>query len=187
MDYDKKYNEALERARNYHDNSFSFGTKELTEKIFPELAESEDEKIRKEIIAFIEWSLKRGSITTEQRIASQSWFAYLERQKEQKNFRKLYEDIAKSEWFKKAYEGKSLGELISSASWKDDEQKPAEYIDLTELAEQIKEEFEGFRILLKKNGIDYEPQRSYWEGFARLFDSSAREYMKNMPDRKLES
>ncbi len=42
----------------------------------------------------------------------------------------------------------------------------------------IKDEFEGFRTLLKKNGIDYEPQRGYWEGFARLFDSSAREYVK---------
>lgn len=42
----------------------------------------------------------------------------------------------------------------------------------------IKGEFEGFRNLLKKTGIDYEPQRSYWEGLARLFDSSAREYVK---------
>jgi hypothetical protein len=32
------------------------------------------------------------------------------KQKEQKNFRKLYEDIAQSEWFKKNYVGKSLGE-----------------------------------------------------------------------------
>ena len=38
-----------------------------------------------------------------------------EKQKEQKDYRKLYEDIAQSEWFKKAYEGKSLGG--------DDEQK----------------------------------------------------------------
>ena len=37
------------------------------------------------------------------------------KQKEQRNYHKLYEDITKSEWFKKAYEGKSLGS--------DDEQK----------------------------------------------------------------
>ncbi len=47
-----------------------------------------------------------------------------------------------------------------------------------ELIDIIKGEFEGFRTLLKKKGIDYEPQRGYWEGFARLFDSSAREYVK---------
>lgn len=44
---------------------------------------------------------------------------YTEGQKEKKNYRKLYEDIAKSEWFKKSYENKSLGD--------DDEQKPAEW------------------------------------------------------------
>lgn len=47
-----------------------------------------------------------------------------------------------------------------------------------ELIEIIKGEFEGFRRLLKRKGIDYEPQRSYWEGFARLFKSSAKEYVK---------
>lgn len=33
-----------------------------------------------------------------------------EHPKEQKDYRKLYEDIAKSKWFKRAYEGKSLGD-----------------------------------------------------------------------------
>lgn len=57
------------------------------------------------------------------------------------------------------------------------EQKPIQFKN-NELVDIIKGEFEGFRTLLKKKGIDYEPQRSYWEGFARLFDSSAREYVK---------
>lgn len=60
---------------------------------------------------------------------------------------------------------------------KQKEQKPIEFKN-DELVEIIKGEFEGFRQLLKKKGIDYEPQRSYWEAFARLFDSSAREYVK---------
>ena len=42
-----------------------------------------------------------------------------EKQKEQKDYRKLYEDIAQSEWFKKAYAGKSLGEEFEQK-----EQKP---------------------------------------------------------------
>ena len=49
-------------------------------------------------------------------------------------------------------------------------------MNLTELADHIKEEFEVFRTLLKKKGIDYEPQRNYWETFARLFISSAKRY-----------
>ena len=32
--------------------------------------------------------------------------------KPKRNFRKLYDAIAKSEWFKKAYHGKPLGEFI---------------------------------------------------------------------------
>ena len=42
----------------------------------------------------------------------------LEKPKEQKDYNKLYEDIAKSEWFKKSYVGKSLGG--------EDMQKPAD-------------------------------------------------------------
>ena len=34
----------------------------------------------------------------------------IEKQKERKDYRKLYEDIAQSEWFKKTYTNKSLGE-----------------------------------------------------------------------------
>ena len=37
---------------------------------------------------------------------------------------------------------------------------------------------ENLRRLLKKKGIDYEPPSTYWESFARLFYSSAREYLK---------
>ena len=44
-----------------------------------------------------------------------------EKQKEQKDYRKLYEDIAQSEWFKKAYAGKSLGEEFEQK-----EQRPVE-------------------------------------------------------------
>ena len=66
---------------------------------------------------------------------------------------------------------------------KQKEQKPIEFKN-DELVEIIKGEFEGFRRLLKKKGIDYEPQRSYWEAFARLFDSSAREYIKEQKEQK---
>lgn len=67
--------------------------------------ESEDEWIRKHIIKILD------------NLAPCHWdgnekarcIAYLERQKEQKDYNKLYEDIANSEWFKRAYKGKSLG------------------------------------------------------------------------------
>lgn len=69
-----RYKEALERAK-----------KGLPiDEVFPELEESEDERIRKEIVDFIYWAIDRGSITKEQRERSGSWLAYLERQKEQR-------------------------------------------------------------------------------------------------------
>ena len=44
----------------------------------------DDEEIRKEIRDFVCWAIDRGSITKEQREKSNSWLAYLEKQKEQK-------------------------------------------------------------------------------------------------------
>ena len=72
-DYKKLYEEALERARDLHDNH-PLGqplTWTICEKIFPELRESEDEKIRKEIISYIKSS---GAVT------NPNWIAWLEKQ-----------------------------------------------------------------------------------------------------------
>lgn len=50
MNYEERYNQALERARYYHDRD----NIHFLENIFPELRESEDERIRKEIIQSIQ-------------------------------------------------------------------------------------------------------------------------------------
>lgn len=80
MDYEKKYKEALERAKmilcNVCEGSASAND---IETIFPELAESDDERIRKEIIHYILY--KASGISAEQEHA---WIAYLEKQKERK-------------------------------------------------------------------------------------------------------
>ena len=47
--------------------------------MFPELKESEDERIRKEIRDFICWATDRGSITKEQIEKSNLWLAWLEK------------------------------------------------------------------------------------------------------------
>lgn len=56
MDYEKKYKEALERAREYHkvdyDNTMKLYAKGTMEYLFPELKESEGEKIRKWLIGY---------------------------------------------------------------------------------------------------------------------------------------
>lgn len=62
-----RYEEALERAKQ--------GLP--IDEVFPELKESEEERIRKEIVDFICWAINRGSITKEQRERSDTWLAYL--------------------------------------------------------------------------------------------------------------
>lgn len=50
MDYEKKYKEALERARQFSEKPYLEDSKGIVDYIFPELKESEDEKIRKSLI-----------------------------------------------------------------------------------------------------------------------------------------
>ena len=79
MDYKEKYEKALENARAQieacGDNE---GRKTMIRAIFPELSESEDERIRKELMEFI----KKQEGQTLPADKYNSWIAYLEKQKE---------------------------------------------------------------------------------------------------------
>ena len=52
MDYEKKYKKALERANEYHFDGAKQCIIDTLEYIFPELVESEDERIRKAILNY---------------------------------------------------------------------------------------------------------------------------------------
>ena len=81
MDYEKKYKEALERARIWQEHLNESGDKDYAEElsyIFPKLKESEDEKIRKALIRFHKSTIKVDGIKGEDIIA------WLEKQGEQK-------------------------------------------------------------------------------------------------------
>lgn len=82
----KAYDEALEQARFYHGNCPSEPEKKKLEKMFPVLCESEDEKIRNEILIYIG---ARQDIDLE---THNRWCAYLEKQKEQKSAEYLDKD-----------------------------------------------------------------------------------------------
>lgn len=58
MDYEEAYKEALERAKSIHHFSSDIAEIKRMEQIFPELAESEDEKIKKAI----KYCIKQGFI-----------------------------------------------------------------------------------------------------------------------------
>lgn len=110
MDYKEKYEKALEWMKSVY-STMQGSDKEDAEHYFPELAESEDERIRKELIFFLKEEIPQCSIK-EHADKLKEFVSYLEKQKEQKprDYRKLYEEVVNSDWFKENYVGKSLGE-----------------------------------------------------------------------------
>lgn len=79
--YEQKYKEIVERIKELH-AAGNFLTKKQMEIILPQLAESEDEKIRKAIVALIE-DLQHYS-TNYAGVDPTDMLTYLEKQKEQK-------------------------------------------------------------------------------------------------------
>lgn len=97
-DYKQKYEEALERAKKYYNRElYAECNGSLVEDIFPELCESEDEKIRNEIIQSIQDNMCG--------IHKDKCIAWLEKQAEQKpNFCHHEVDFSDcSEEYRKAY------------------------------------------------------------------------------------
>ena len=83
----EKYNKALEKARELMDKGYDV----LMPEIFPELKESEDERIRKELLEEIEFIIPHDDETDSEGLILPSYHAridryksYLEKQKEQK-------------------------------------------------------------------------------------------------------
>lgn len=82
MDYEKKYKEALERARKwYNDSHITIGLKGNLKDIFPELAEPDDERIRKMLIKFFSKGAENNGSTNG--ISDKDILAWLEKQGEQ--------------------------------------------------------------------------------------------------------
>lgn len=176
----KAYDEALERARVYFENE---NYTEMAD-VFPELCESEDERIR----TFLHHTFTAQYLCKDK---TGKWhgepvtniLAYLEKQKEPHYTKR-------NELFDKCVEScdpkimKKVSDVIDKELQK--EQKPIQFKN-HELADVIKSEFEGFRALLKKKGIDYEPQHIYWDDFARMFDSAAREYVKEQKPAEMDN
>ena len=82
MDYEKAYKEALERAKNLHEDAIDMGENiraKQCEIIFPELAGSEDERIRKTLIRYHQSTIDIDGIKGEKIIA------WLEKQGKQKS------------------------------------------------------------------------------------------------------
>jgi hypothetical protein len=94
MDYKEKYNAALERARQFIEHPLQEDSANIVEYIFPELADSEDERIRKEIIDFLELSHPQFVGKRDH----EKWIAWLEKQGKQKPADKVEPKFHEGDW-----------------------------------------------------------------------------------------
>lgn len=83
MNYEQKYKEALEKARQFSEHPLQEDSSSIVEYIFPELKETEDEKIRKAVIEMIH---DTPNIECEENynVRKEDALAWLEKQGEQK-------------------------------------------------------------------------------------------------------
>ena len=79
--YEQKYKEIVERVKELH-AAGNFFTKKQMEIIFPQLAESEDERIRKVLVSIVKWLGFDSSFFTDNSVTKSEVLAYLEKQKE---------------------------------------------------------------------------------------------------------
>ena len=70
----RAYDKALKRAKTLYENANGMILKRWIEQVFPELKESEDEKVREEIVRFIQMEV-------EDEIVGNKWLAWLGKQK----------------------------------------------------------------------------------------------------------
>ena len=87
MDYEEKYNRALERAKEVDGLNY-ITSHEIVEYLFPELAENEDEKIRKAInVILIATEDDQRDFYTSHKLTRQQLTDWLDKQKVSKEDR----------------------------------------------------------------------------------------------------
>ena len=137
----KAYDEAIGRAKKLYSNG-------IAEEIFPELKESEDEKIRKEII-----SILRNTYWTSNKNRFNELVAWLENQRDKD---KLIQDLGE---YKVKYTQEVLEKYVNSMSNKDDERlRKTAIAFLKDFAEQGYENAVECIVWLEKQGEQEEPQ-----------------------------
>ena len=105
----KAYDKAIERAKIFYGNG-------ITEEIFPELKESEDEKIRWWIIDDIRYNINNGPLNnSEYKKKAEKAISWLEKQRDKD---KLIQELSE---YKVKYTQEVLEKYINNMSNKDDE------------------------------------------------------------------
>lgn len=120
--------EAMKILKDFHDKSALFSVRTALDTIIPELRESEDEKIRKEIIKFLE--LPHRQFVGER--CQEEWIAWLEKQKEYELPEDLGDYIAElNKQFPEVSFAKLSRIAVRVKNWlkKQSEQKPTDKVE----------------------------------------------------------
>ena len=141
----KRYDEALKRTQKWYDANTNEGYRGIFKDIFPELRESEDEKIRKAIIEFFEL---QDDNTTYSLVPKKDILDWLEKQGEQKSADKVEPKFKVDEWI-----------TNGDYTWKIVEVKPLDYIlqsqdgnIVDDTISHVDEQFHSFTIEDAKTG-----------------------------------
>ena len=125
MDYEKAYSSHLDAAKViFNSDNTSFEVKEALRCIFPELAESEDERIRKALIKFFRGTDNWANL----KYSGKEIVAYLEKQKEQKPEQETWPNLSNC-----IHDCKNCMGKCFYRKEKYQEQKPAEWSEEDEL------------------------------------------------------
>jgi hypothetical protein len=136
----KAYDEALKRASNLHKDAVEMEnnmTTKTCEIIFPELKESEYERIRKEIIAFLKENLETGRADETWSLSGlKRWIAWLEKQDEYKSLDDVAKEVVKDKdaaisFLKSTGIMNENGELADEYKIEQGEQKPFDHENAT--------------------------------------------------------
>lgn len=150
MDYEQKYKVALERAKQFSKHPLQEDSANIVEYIFPELVESEDEKIRREILDVFK-QLDEDTTICGRNYDYAKWIAWLEKQGEtytKKDIDDAYIEgmaFAKSE-LEKQVEQKPVIDIDIPFGAKDSELIEASYY----IPEGFHAEIEGNNVVIKK-------------------------------------
>ena len=150
MDYEKKYKEALLKARDARQNTESAVTIGILEEIFPELRESEDERIREAIITLLNTTIKGKRVYSIADTTRSEMVAWLEKQGEPTEINPSEFDLRLNKLLKQ-FETLPKEELISNLSY---------YLNVIQNDGAYKIEKQGEKESIT---IDADPVASYYD------------------------
>ena len=161
-DYEKKYEAVLQTAKQWIADGCTDKERIALEAIFPELRKSEDERIRKDLIGFIEDIINHGikeAVAKHNYGDGKQWIAYLEKQKEPccteevQKWKKELNSLCKEHYGQKSSVWDSPIMTNEMLMEKQKEQKPAEP-SIDEL-QRYEEEFYNFKVFAAKQAKEH--------------------------------